>query len=45
MKLMAPKDEEELRHMLYTAVYMDGPVELTLSTRQRRWRDIDRRTA
>ncbi len=28
MKLMAPKDEEELRHMLYTAVYMDGPVSL-----------------
>jgi 1-deoxy-D-xylulose-5-phosphate synthase len=26
MKVMAPKDEEELRHMLYTAVYMDGPV-------------------
>src|SRR5579884_1441283 len=28
MKIMAPKDEEELRHMLYTAVYMDGPVGL-----------------
>ncbi len=28
MKLMAPKDENELRHMLYTAVYMDGPVGL-----------------
>src|SRR5713226_7009881 len=28
MKVMAPKDEEELRHMLYTAVYMDGPVAL-----------------
>lgn len=28
MKLMAPKDEEELRHMLYTAVYMDGAVGL-----------------
>lgn len=28
MKLMAPKDEEELRHMLYTAIYMDGPVSL-----------------
>ncbi len=28
MKLMAPKDEEELRHMLYTAVYLDGPVGL-----------------
>ena len=28
MKLMAPKDEEELQHMLYTAVYMDGPVSL-----------------
>src|SRR5215472_16063918 len=28
MKLMAPKDEEELRHMLYTAIYMDGPVAL-----------------
>lgn len=26
MKVMAPKDEEELRHMLYTAIYMDGPV-------------------
>lgn len=26
MKVMAPKDEEELRHMLYTAVYTDGPV-------------------
>ncbi|GHO52271.1 1-deoxy-D-xylulose-5-phosphate synthase [Ktedonobacter robiniae] len=28
MKVMAPKDEEELRHMLYTAVYLDGPVAL-----------------
>jgi 1-deoxy-D-xylulose-5-phosphate synthase len=28
MKVMAPKDEEELRHMLYTAVYMNGPVSL-----------------
>ena len=28
MKLMAPKDENELRHMVYTAVYMDGPVGL-----------------
>ena len=28
MKLMAPKDENELRHMLYTAVYMEGPVGL-----------------
>jgi 1-deoxy-D-xylulose-5-phosphate synthase len=28
MKLIAPKDENELRHMLYTAVYMDGPVGL-----------------
>jgi len=28
MKLMAPKDENELRHMLYTAIYMDGPVAL-----------------
>ncbi len=28
MKVMAPKDEEELRHMLYTAVYTDGPVSL-----------------
>lgn len=26
MKVMAPKDENELRHMLYTALYMDGPV-------------------
>ncbi len=28
MKVMAPKDEEELRHMLYTAIHMDGPVAL-----------------
>ena len=28
MKVMAPKDENELRHMLYTAVYMDGPIAL-----------------
>lgn len=28
MKLMAPKDENELRHMLYTAIYMEGPVGL-----------------
>jgi len=28
MKVMAPKDEEELRHMLYTAIYMDGPVSM-----------------
>ncbi|MEO6890665.1 MAG: 1-deoxy-D-xylulose-5-phosphate synthase [Ktedonobacteraceae bacterium] len=28
MKIMAPKDENELRHMLYTALYMDGPVSL-----------------
>src|SRR5437763_8291220 len=28
MKLMAPKDENELRHMLYTSVYMDGRVGL-----------------
>ena len=28
MKVMAPKDEEELRHMLYTAIRMDGPVAL-----------------
>jgi 1-deoxy-D-xylulose-5-phosphate synthase len=28
MKLMAPKDEEELRHMLYTAICLDGPVAL-----------------
>ncbi|HLZ80672.1 MAG TPA: 1-deoxy-D-xylulose-5-phosphate synthase [Ktedonobacteraceae bacterium] len=26
MRIMAPKDENELRHMLYTAVYMNGPV-------------------
>jgi 1-deoxy-D-xylulose-5-phosphate synthase len=26
MQVMAPKDENELRHMLYTALYMDGPV-------------------
>src|SRR5258708_3143520 len=29
MRVMAPKDENELRHMLYTAVYMDGPVSLS----------------
>jgi 1-deoxy-D-xylulose-5-phosphate synthase len=28
MKLLAPKDENELRHMLYSAIYMDGPVGL-----------------
>lgn len=28
MRVMAPKDENELRHMLYTAVSMDGPVSL-----------------
>ncbi|GCF08252.1 1-deoxy-D-xylulose-5-phosphate synthase [Dictyobacter arantiisoli] len=28
MKVMAPKDEEELRNMLYTAVALDGPVAL-----------------
>ena len=28
MRVMAPKDEEELRHMLYTAISMDGPVAL-----------------
>ena len=28
MKVMAPKDEDELRHMLYTALYTDGPVSL-----------------
>lgn len=28
MKVMAPKDENELRHMLYTAIYMDGPISL-----------------
>lgn len=28
MKVMAPKDENELRNMLYTAIYMDGPVSL-----------------
>ena len=28
MKVIAPKDENELRHMLYTAIYMDGPVSL-----------------
>jgi len=26
MKVMAPKDENELRHMLFTALYLDGPV-------------------
>ncbi|SDO84463.1 1-deoxy-D-xylulose-5-phosphate synthase [Desulforhopalus singaporensis] len=25
MVLMAPKDEQELQHMLYTAIYYDGP--------------------
>jgi 1-deoxy-D-xylulose-5-phosphate synthase len=28
MQVMAPKDENELRHMLYTALYMEGPVAL-----------------
>jgi 1-deoxy-D-xylulose-5-phosphate synthase len=28
MRVMAPKDENELRHMLYTALYMNGPVSL-----------------
>ena len=28
MKVMAPKDENELRHMLYTAINMSGPVSL-----------------
>ena len=28
MRVMAPKDENELRHMLYTALYMDGPVSI-----------------
>jgi len=28
MVLMAPKDENELRHMLFTALYTDGPVSL-----------------
>lgn len=28
MKMMAPKDENELRHMLYTALTLDGPVAL-----------------
>lgn len=28
MKVMAPKDEEELRHMLYTATCLNGPVAL-----------------
>lgn len=28
MQVMAPKDENELRHMLHTAIYMDGPVSL-----------------
>jgi 1-deoxy-D-xylulose-5-phosphate synthase len=28
MKVMAPKDENELRHMLYTALYTDGPAAL-----------------
>jgi 1-deoxy-D-xylulose-5-phosphate synthase len=28
MKVLAPKDEEELRHMLYTAINLNGPVAL-----------------
>lgn len=28
MRILAPRDENELRHMLYTALYMDGPVAL-----------------
>jgi 1-deoxy-D-xylulose-5-phosphate synthase len=28
MKVMAPKDENELRHMLYTALRLDGPAAL-----------------
>lgn len=28
MRVMAPKDENELRHMLYTALRLDGPVAL-----------------
>ncbi|HEU5439581.1 MAG TPA: 1-deoxy-D-xylulose-5-phosphate synthase [Ktedonobacterales bacterium] len=28
MKVMAPKDENELRHMLYTALQLDGPIAL-----------------
>jgi len=28
MQVMAPKDENELRHMLYTAITMNGPVAL-----------------
>ncbi|WIG58736.1 MAG: 1-deoxy-D-xylulose 5-phosphate synthase [Ktedonobacterales bacterium] len=28
MKVLAPKDENELRHMLYTALCLDGPVAL-----------------
>ncbi len=30
MRVMAPKDEGELRQMMYTAVYMDGPVAVRL---------------
>ncbi len=30
MRLMAPKDENELRQMMYTAVYMEGPVAVRL---------------
>jgi 1-deoxy-D-xylulose-5-phosphate synthase len=30
MKVMAPKDENELRQMIYTAVYLDGPVAVRL---------------
>lgn len=30
MKLMAPKDENELRQMIYTAVYLGGPVTIRI---------------
>ena len=30
MKLLAPKDENELRQMLYTAVYLNGPAAVRL---------------
>ena len=37
MKLMAPKDEEELSHMLYTAIHMDGPVAIRYPHGEASW--------
>jgi 1-deoxy-D-xylulose-5-phosphate synthase len=46
MKLMAPKDEEELPHMLYTAIYLYGwPGGTSLSTRKRGWGVLERGAA